>query len=71
MRSNGNSVRHSYLGTLNAGGMIETLRRLLRLWHRRQTTRHQLARLNARELADIGCDPLTAEREAAKPFWMA
>lgn len=71
MRPNGNSVRHSFPVTLQASGMIGTLCRLCRLWHRRQTTRRQLARLNARELADIGCDPLTAEREAAKPFWMA
>lgn len=43
----------------------------LALWHRRWTTRRQLAKLGLRELADIGIDPITAECESAKPFWMA
>jgi len=71
MQPNGSPAGRIVPVTLNAGGMIEILRRLLRQWHRRQTTRRQLARLSERELADIGCDPLLAEREAAKPFWMA
>ncbi len=71
MQPNGSPAGRIVPATLNAGGLIEILRRLFRQWHRRQTTRRQLARLNARELADIGCDPLLAEQEAAKPFWMA
>jgi len=47
-------------------GLGETLA----LWHRRWTTRRQLEKLSLRELEDIGIDPITAEREAAKPFWM-
>jgi len=44
---------------------------MLALWHRRWTTRRQLAKLSLRELEDMGIDPMTAEREAAKSFWMA
>jgi uncharacterized protein YjiS (DUF1127 family) len=39
------------------------------LWQERARSRHQLARLDARMLKDIGLSRLDALREADKPFW--
>lgn len=71
MHNPGNSSHGILPAAFWASGIVGPLFGLFRLWHCRQSTRRQLARLNAWELADIGCDPLLAEREAAKPFWMA
>ena len=38
-------------------------------WDTRHRTRKQLAKLPLHLLKDIGVDPVTARREAAKPFW--
>jgi len=35
----------------------------------RWRTRHQLARLDARQLKDIGLTPAQVRREAHQPFW--
>ena len=45
--------------------------RLLKIWYDRWQSRRDLARLDARLLADIGQDRVSAVREAAKPFWEA
>ena len=44
---------------------------LLQAWWMRRKTRRALERLPDHLLRDIGLDPLTARREAAKPFWRA
>jgi len=41
----------------------------LRRAHQRARLRHELARLDARQLRDIGCTREDLEIEAAKPFW--
>lgn len=41
----------------------------LGLWMERSRQRAALGRLDARMLADIGCDPATAAEEVDKPFW--
>jgi uncharacterized protein YjiS (DUF1127 family) len=44
---------------------------MLALWHRRASSRANLARLDADGLADIGLTPLDVRTECMKPFWMA
>ncbi|BAU71789.1 DUF1127 domain-containing protein [Metapseudomonas furukawaii] len=41
----------------------------LLLWQRRIASRHQLARLDARLLADAGISEAQREAELRKPFW--
>lgn len=41
----------------------------LKVWYDRWKGRRDLAKLDARLLADIGQDQYSAAREAAKPFW--
>jgi uncharacterized protein YjiS (DUF1127 family) len=41
----------------------------LSLWQRRLASRHQLARLDARLLADAGISESQRYEELSKPFW--
>lgn len=41
----------------------------LMLWQRRLSSRHQLARLDARLLADAGISESQRFEELSKPFW--
>jgi uncharacterized protein YjiS (DUF1127 family) len=41
----------------------------LRLWLRRLRWRHELSRLDADQLRDVGLNEQMIRREAAKPFW--
>ena len=41
----------------------------LMLWQRRIASRHQLARLDARLLADAGISEAQRYAELSKPFW--
>ncbi|MDE1167559.1 MAG: DUF1127 domain-containing protein [Pseudomonas sp.] len=41
----------------------------LMLWQRRISSRHQLARLDARLLADAGISEAQRCEELSKPFW--
>jgi uncharacterized protein YjiS (DUF1127 family) len=41
----------------------------LMLWQRRISSRHQLARLDARLLADAGISESQRYEELSKPFW--
>ncbi|KPA89673.1 MULTISPECIES: DUF1127 domain-containing protein [Pseudomonas] len=41
----------------------------LMLWQRRIASRHQLARLDARLLADAGISEAQRYEELSKPFW--
>ena len=41
----------------------------LMLWQRRLSSRHQLARLDARLLADAGISESQRYEELSKPFW--
>ena len=41
----------------------------LMLWQRRISSRHQLARLDARLLADAGISEAQRYEELSKPFW--
>ena len=54
--------------TTNAG-LIQTVTRLVNVWQKRIQARRALGRLDAHLLRDIGLDPMTAEREATRPFW--
>lgn len=38
-------------------------------WSSRIRDRHELARLNDREIRDLGWQPAEVSREARKPFW--
>ena len=40
-------------------------------WDSRRRTRNHLKDLPPHLLKDIGVDPITAAREAAKPFWVS
>ncbi len=59
-----------------SGGFVRTLIRLpvtlfdtLLLWQGRAAGRAHLARLDERQLRDIGLSRADVEREAAIPFW--
>lgn len=41
----------------------------LQLWQRRIASRHQLARLDSRLLADAGISEAQRHNELSKPFW--
>jgi uncharacterized protein YjiS (DUF1127 family) len=43
----------------------------LRIWHKRQQDRRQLAQLSARDLHDVGLSWSDIVYEAEKPFWRA
>ncbi|MFG5864307.1 DUF1127 domain-containing protein [Metapseudomonas sp. CR1201] len=38
-------------------------------WRRNVRTRHQLARLDDRALADVGISPSDRDQELGRPFW--
>lgn len=40
-------------------------------WEARSRTRKGLKHLDAHLLRDIGLDPMTAQAQAARPFWRA
>lgn len=42
---------------------------LVMTWEARHRTRRQLTKLDHHLLRDIGLDPMTAQREATRPFW--
>ena len=44
---------------------------LLGRWHRRAEDRRSLRTMSDNQLRDIGVDWLSAQTEAAKPFWRA
>ncbi|GGU84144.1 hypothetical protein GCM10009504_45660 [Pseudomonas laurentiana] len=52
----------------NAALPLRLLSNLL-LWQRRISSRHQLARLDARLLADAGISEAQRYEELSKPFW--
>ncbi len=50
-------------------GLTSWLGRLVGTWRRRIRERQAFARLDYRELRDIGLSRWDVERELAKPFW--
>ena len=52
----------------NASLPLRLLSNLL-LWQRRMSSRHQLARLDSRLLADAGISEAQRYEELSKPFW--
>jgi uncharacterized protein YjiS (DUF1127 family) len=58
--------RLTHLAALWAG-VVQTLR----TWRLRATSREQLARMNERELLDIGLTRAQAAYEASRSFWVA
>ena len=50
-------------------GKLAAVAALLSTWRRRFVTRRHLRALDWQGLADVGIDPASQEREAAKPFW--
>lgn len=55
-------------GPARAGWFARARRRIL-LWIEVTNGRRLLARLDDRQLRDIGIDRETAQREARRPFW--
>lgn len=51
------------------GDAAHSVRAVLRQWRRRRRERDELARLDARTLADIGLSRAQADFLANKPFW--
>ncbi|MBE7375318.1 DUF1127 domain-containing protein [Pseudomonas lopnurensis] len=51
------------------GRLLQRLIQLLRQWRQNARTRCQLARLDDRQLADIGISHSEREAELSKPFW--
>ncbi len=49
---------------------LATLLRLPRLWCKRMRDRHELSRLDANQLRDVGLNPAMVQREIEKPFWV-
>ena len=41
----------------------------LRLWRERRAARHELSRIDARSLRDVGIAPELVDFEIAQPFW--
>jgi len=63
---------HSVYPRLSArrpSGLISRLGRLLGTWRRRMRERQAFAKLDCRELSDMGLSRWDVERELAKPFW--
>ncbi|MFO0997536.1 MAG: DUF1127 domain-containing protein [Alphaproteobacteria bacterium] len=56
---------------LSSVRLVQRSAALIRLWSDRAEGRRALACLDERQLRDIGLDPVTVERETAKPFWRA
>jgi uncharacterized protein YjiS (DUF1127 family) len=59
----------SMAGRLPLAEVVSSVREAVESWSRRAEARRQLAQLSERALRDIGFDPESARREAAKPFW--
>jgi uncharacterized protein YjiS (DUF1127 family) len=57
------------LSSYRPTGLTSWLGRLLGTWRRRIRERQAFARLDYRELRDIGLSRWDVERELAKPFW--
>jgi uncharacterized protein YjiS (DUF1127 family) len=51
------------------GSLVLRMFANLMLWQRRLSSRHQLARLDARLLADAGISEAQRYEELSKPFW--
>lgn len=47
------------------------LKGMLQAWQRRARARRALAQIDARTLRDAGIDPVAAQYELQKPFWLA
>ena len=56
----------------SGGGLTATFKRarnILGEWRKRDKARQQLARMNVRELSDIGLTQADQSFEVSKPFW--
>ena len=49
--------------------LLTRLMATLRVWHERRAARHELTRIDARSLRDIGIAPEQVDYEIAQPFW--
>ncbi|MCP1168322.1 DUF1127 domain-containing protein [Limimaricola litoreus] len=52
-----------------SSALLAGLARRVAVWKRRARTRRALSHLEPHMLRDLGLDPVSAEREAALPFW--
>ncbi|MGE0424007.1 MAG: DUF1127 domain-containing protein [Reyranellaceae bacterium] len=50
-------------------GLAARIVATLRLWHARRVARRELARIDARNLRDVGIAPELVDYEIAQPFW--
>jgi uncharacterized protein YjiS (DUF1127 family) len=60
---------HPRLSSQGSVGLASWVGRLIGTWRRRIRERQAFARLDYRELRDIGLSRWDVERELAKPFW--
>jgi uncharacterized protein YjiS (DUF1127 family) len=58
-----------FAGSLEASPKAQGILSTLSVWQRRIISRHQLARLDARLLADAGITEAQRNAELRKPFW--
>lgn len=52
-------------------GWLSRLAAALRVWRQRSQARQALSGIDLRTLVDAGIDPVAAQYEAARPFWVA
>lgn len=57
--------------TFDRDSVLLRLARVIYQWQARAEQRQALAELDDRMLRDIGVDRVSANLEAAKPFWLA
>jgi uncharacterized protein YjiS (DUF1127 family) len=60
---------HSRPSSHRPSGTTGWFSRLIQMWRARIRERHALAKLDHRDLRDIGLSRWEIERELAKPFW--
>ena len=68
-RNHSHRVPHLEITPTPCRVSIKRLMAVLRPCLQNARTRHQLAQLGERELADAGIDRCQRERELSKPFW--
>jgi len=64
-------ITHSSMTNIQASTWLERLVAVLRQWRQRSRERAQLARLQERDLHDLGLSHGAVYAELHKPFWRA
>ena len=64
-------LTHESMTNHHHSGVFAAIIQTLRVWHKRQHDRRQLAELTSRDLHDVGLSWSDIVYEAEKPFWRA